>query len=220
MEGLTIKKGGIVERTRWDSKLKKPAYVTTDVTDRAHQFLFEQVTLAEDVTLRDIFLILQRRLEFYDELLGNWCKEIVTEAFSISEDQQQSFTQGGMQYLEVYWMLTESQDEDKVSLSGHHFPAFHGWGTWEDGTEGGYGVEFTPVYQLLDYPVRLNQEMPIYDDIGRIPKPPRVYQDATYTLGHVLYGIIWELSFFGSPTMRDGQREEIFETISEMKSQA
>lgn len=218
MEGLTIKKGGIVERTRWDSKLKKPTHVTTDVTEKAHHFLFETAKIEDDVTLRDIFLILQRHLGFYDDLLGNWCEEIVTEAFSLPEDQQQETGEGKMQYLELYWMFTESkEDKDRKSLSGFHFPSFHGWGTWEDGTEGGFGVAFTPLYHLLDYPLKLNQEITIYDDIGRMPKPPRVYHEATYTLGHILYGIIWELSFFGSPAMRDGQREELLGMVTEIE---
>ena len=218
-EGLRIKKGGIVELTRWDSKRKKPGYSTTDVTDRAHKLLFEPVTLDDDVALRDIFLILQRELDFYNTLFGNWCKEIVNEAFSPAENNQKPLTEDGMQYLEVFWLITEGKHKEKMSLSGHHFPAFHGWGIWDDGTEGGFGVEFTPVYQLLDYPVKLNNDMIIYDEVpGKTSESTRTYNDITYTLGHVLYAIIWELSFFGSPTMRDAQSVEIFGAISEMKN--
>ncbi len=198
MKELVIKKGGIVEYTRWDADQKPPRYVTKDVTDKANRFLFRQAYLEEDVTLRDIFLILQRHLDFYDELLGNWCKDIVAEAFS--KDQEEIDKDSDIEYLELYWLLTE--DKENVSLEGYQLPSFHG-----HGTEGSYGVSLTPAYQLLDCPLKLRQEIYVYNDICSVAEPPRSYQNATYTLGDILYVIIWELSFFGSPSMRDKKAE-------------
>lgn len=79
MEGLQIRKGGQLVWTYWYAKGKVREYREKTVTSRAPSLLFERTTLAPGVTLRDIFLLLEKHINAFDAILGNWCREIVAE---------------------------------------------------------------------------------------------------------------------------------------------
>jgi hypothetical protein len=214
-EGLRVKKGGKVDYIRWDMKKKSPGYVVTDVTDQAHRYLFEPVTFDDDVTLRDLFLIINRNIDFYNDLLRNWCAEIVAEGLS---EREKSKCNEDIEYLELYWQLEKDQDADGISLSGYIFPDFHGWGDWDDSTKGGISLGLTPVYEFVDVPIRLRSHLTLIEPCTTgIPPEVNEFKDATYALGQVLHGIIWELSFYGGPKQRCEMRKELIDQVEEIK---
>jgi hypothetical protein len=73
MEKLQIRKGGKLVDTRWiyDREKDQGEYQEFDVTDKAVRHLFDICYLAEDVTLKDLFLLLNTNLEQFDLIFGN-----------------------------------------------------------------------------------------------------------------------------------------------------
>jgi hypothetical protein len=187
---LTIKSNGRVEHKYWADK----AYAIEDVTEKPCEYLFERCILDDDVTLRDIMLVLNANLEIFNVVLGNWCKEYVTEALSEPADSPR-IKDYNLECLELYWVFNQSSDD----TSGYQMPGFQGVGVEVDGQRIDYAIEFIPSYCLLNVPVKLKKTAALYDDDDykcELPNP-------IYTLGHILMGIIWELSFTGSPENRD-----------------
>jgi len=228
MNQMKIKKDGILERTYFDSD--KGDYKTQDVTKAPFKYLFEPCTLDKDVTLKDIFLLLNSHIEFYDLVLGNWCKEIVETGLS---NLAPSDTE--LEYLELYWFLNKDYDEeDKETLYGGLFPSLHGvgykakediidkWGTLLclKGERVAYGLTLTNLSALMNLPVILKDELSIFDSISPTGETLLSIATSQYSLGHILHGLLWELSWHGSPSDAEKFAKElnsIIESIDEEK---
>ena len=143
-----------------------------------------------------------------------------------------------MEYLELYWWGSkhtfEGEREDGSTWG------FHGIGREgeipddlrehcdkeeiakmeAEGYRQGYAVEFTPINNLADYPIRISDKLHITDynaspkddmdnDIDLIP---------TITLMELLYWTFWELSFLGSPEDRNEEGEVLLQRVEDLKS--
>mgnify|MGYP003462339920 CR=1 FL=1 len=214
--GLLIKKDGKLERDKYGKE-------TEDATEFALQYLMEPCKIEDGVTLKDIFLILQRDIDVYKFIINNWVEELVEEGLSGRTDEEIE-NDCNIEYLELYWNLSAEIGKDK-DFSGYLFPGFHGWGLWPDcefdnypkGTRGGIAVEFTPVYNLINCPVKLKSTVCLtvdknYKQVGE----PQMFENPEYSLFHILYGIIWELSFCGNPS----ERESAFANLKNLADQA
>lgn len=165
-----------------------------DVTDSAPTLLFEPCQLADKVTLRDVFLLLQNHIEVFDKLLGNWCKSYTEEALSKKDAVDHAFD-----YLEIYHTLEVEDDE----LLGMDRPDFHA--VSKDDV---YSVSFLPLYEYVDCPLVLGKTQ--MDD-------GKTFYESPFTLGKILYGILWEISFYGPPANRDEKGKELKESASRIK---
>jgi len=75
-----------------------------------------------------------------------------------------------------------------------------------------WSLSFTSPLKILHLPTRLNPEVILYDsnmdsinyhkEIGRMRNPG-------VTLGQVIHGVLWELSFHGSPETRDEESAQV-----------
>ena len=147
---------------------------------------------------------------------------------------------GIIDYLELYWWGTSSTYM-KIKES-HNSWCFHGVGKKgvvckdlmeyytkgkiakmkKDGYRENYAIEFSPIYQLANYKIKLNDEMIItdYDKMGG--RNAKKYEDdrikfkPSITLIELLYTIFWELSFMGSPEKRDKKNEELKNSVAEL----
>lgn len=232
MKTLTLKKGGLLETTEWvyDDEKEEGSYVTEPAGDFYPAYLNNVCELDDDVTLRDVFLLLDRDLDFYSILIGNWVDEIVREGLDTTPE-----TCKDIDYLELCWWFTRSKHEGKVDFTGHLFPDFHGYGNWDEcpgvepGTKGNIGVSMTPSYKLLDLPLKLKKDTAIlFEDLDfkwKTIQELNAHQeteylsvnDCSYTLYHILYGIIWELSFHGGPKNRDDHAKVLKDCVDKIK---
>lgn len=206
---LNITKGGKLIETKWvfDEEKDVGAYQEFDRTDTAVSRLFECCGLADDVTLRDVFLLINTEPNLFDLVLGNWCMEIVGEGLNNPPGPTEDVTS-----LELYKLVTKDED----GLNGLSFANFHGLGENEDNIP--YCVSYTPANEIIDLPLKINEKLIIYEDDSNSPdfgKEIISFDNAEYTLGDILYGIIWELSWNGSPQDRDAQRRELDERTEE-----
>jgi hypothetical protein len=111
-----------------------------------------------------------------------------------------------LSYIEIakYFEWDEHEAQETIDVSGIGEADQHGMTH--------YGIDFTPVNQLVHLPVRLRSEMEIRKDHKKIGEAP-----CTFTLLDVLGEIYWEISFYGSPEDRDRQRAELQESVREIE---
>lgn len=205
---LIIKKGGIL----FDKEEKK--VITNTVT-----CLFDLCILDKDIVLSDIFSLLRKEMYMYKIIIGNWVDEIVNEGLHATPAKSKC---QDIEYLELYWMLEKQTYKGIDTLETLNFPGFHGAGYADKkGERQSWAIEMSPIAEIINKPLILRDKLEIYhsdlDNMGNMPKS-QVFEDARYTLGQILYGIIWELSFCGSPKDRDELADNLKTTVDDIKS--
>jgi hypothetical protein len=226
---LQIRKGGKLIQTYWhyDEALDKGEYKERDVTTTAVQRLFDDCSLEQGVTLKDIFLLLNTDLNVFDAVLGNWCKEIVTEGLNTVHLKNEK----EIDYLELYWHLATNVFDNKASLCGNAFPDLHGigkplteediakdhWYGYKVGDIVNWSLSATQASEVINLEIKLGTRYPIYDE-SDFAKDPVVFENPSFTLGHILYGIIWELSFHGGPSDKLDFKKELETAVEEINS--
>jgi hypothetical protein len=231
-EGLFLRKEGILTLTEWvfDNEKKKGEYVTRDVTDKASYYLFSECELESGILLRDIFLFVKKHINNFKTIINNWCEEYIEEG--LCEERSPSFD---IEFLELYWELNTDTFANERTFSGHHFPAFHGVSSiaQQDKFDGSYlvckkgertnlSLCFSNMSELASLPVKLKKEV-ILTDYAQWKDNPKKYEgqnlgNGSYTLIHIVYGVFWELSWYGSPVESDKAKEDIIKSLKEIES--
>lgn len=244
-EKLEIRKGGQLIETKWvyDKDAKQGEYKEFDRTDNTITHIWDNCLLASDVTLRDIFLLLNTELEVFDAIIGNWCKEIVIEGLTQPAKVVGIYNPDEIEYLEITSSIFyDDGSEYGPSFHGHNKPSFGGVGfelkedklyDWNDSATGlpaiewpkgeriPWGISFSKANDLIDLPVKLGDTVTVYNEninSDKYHEVLTVYKGVTYTLGNILHCIIWEMSFHGGPDKRDEVSKELRETLINIKS--
>jgi hypothetical protein len=157
--------------------------------------------------------------EFFDAIMENWAEyEIVFESFlkglslepfykewkSKPKDKQ---FDDGMKYVEICWYtdeIYEKDTDDDIFIDA----TFQGWGEWRDKNnkstgEGRFTLEFSPINELKKYPFKLNEIFEIRKKIKSKPPKKILSFKRSFTVYDVLGAIFHEISFMGSPDMRN-----------------
>ena len=197
-----------------DDDRERGRWVTDDVTSRVHERLFDLVELDADVTLADIFKLMDAsplvqqvfRRDFAEEL----CAEARKGPVAAKPPTTPAAAVEQIEYLELYqcWSLDTS-----TNLYGWtHRLDLHGVGIVlkEDAPEHRrkrgeriqWSVSLTPLREMLELPVRVNAEVIMTED----DLDAKCYGDEVskghrpdVTLGQVIQGVLYELSFHGGP---------------------
>lgn len=236
-EKLEIRKGGKLIETKWvyDKAKGEGEYQEFDRTDSAIRRLFEPCELAADVTLKDLFELMNTELDLFDAVIGNWCKEIVTEGLTQPGKPYDltKYDPEQIEYLELVYTPEYELYDGVDSCHGFHRPDFHGVGVelradgdqehYRKGERVPWGISFTPANELINIPVKLSDTFAIYEGIlrspeGQMPKMLAEFKNPTYTLGGILEGVIWEMSFHGGPAKRDAFGAELRQTVDDIKA--
>ena len=89
----------------------------------------------------------------------------------------------------------------------------------DDGFTQTYAVEFTPIYELADCPIKIRNKIYIVDwgkdELKEQPDP--IKGTPLIRLIDLLYEIFWELSFLGSPKKRDEEKAELGRRVKSIK---
>lgn len=234
MNNLIISKNGrlLEKKSKYNEDLDKVVYTTKDITKLAPKYLFEECTIASDATLKDIFLILNKNLDIFDTIIGNWTKELVTEGLNnTATPYTGKYNPDGIEYLELY----KASEYNKSCKEFYSHTDLHGigfklkadklfsWGEveWKKGTRINWSLSFLKPNEIINIPIKLNTTLTVINgDInhGKYHDKLAEYQGVTYTLGEILYSIMWELSFFGGPSSRDSKKGELDVITKEIKS--
>ncbi len=205
--------------------------IDEDVTAGAHEWLFTPVALDLDVTLGDVFQLLEAcpilTLVYAREFAVELCEEARMGA--ADPKPRDPTSPEGIEYLELYqqWSL----DTSTSVYSATQRLQLHGVGfelkadapdhRRKKGERIRWSVSLTPLRDLLALPLRVNDELCILeDDIDAKAFGNAVIhgRQAHVTLGQVIHGLLWELSFHGSPQARADVRSALGEQLEEIEA--
>lgn len=192
--------------------------------------LVKVVDFSHPFTLKDILTICVNSEILIEDLksilrchyINDYYEEMNKEPFK---------PEGGIEYLEVYWwgvkddfdgkkwcesswnfhgvgfLNSYSQDMiDAYKLTGKELP--------KDYRET-YGIEFTPIYSLADYEIRMSPELHMTDYAAH-EMDKKIEFTPSITLIELLNAIFYELSFCGSIQQREEKMLELKKTIDEI----
>lgn len=231
-EKMEIRKGGNLVQTKWiyDEKKDVGSYQDIDRTDQAIQYLFERCELEEGVILKDVFLLLNSNIKCFDAVIGNWCEEIVTEGLTGGSTPYNlgKYDPNQIEYLELYYSPQKVKEDGITQIVGFLRPDFHGVGvilqedsdseTYKKGDRINWGLSLSSADTLVNIPLKLNKKLIVLDYMEDQRGKEKVigdFDNPEYELGNILYSIIWELSFHGSPK----DREKFGKTLLEAKKE-
>jgi hypothetical protein len=179
---LKLKHGGILERTGFKIE-------TQDVTDIAISYLHEDIEFDDNVTLRDLFLVINKELGLFHLIFGNWIKEYTDVILNgIPEIKE---TSAKIDYLRVFWEIHNHGEEYNIPA----FPFFDGISI-ENGEEKKWAVEYSPMQNHAHLPLVLDPSVQVYNFES---KENKKYPSSGYTFFNVIQGILYEISFHGGP---------------------
>ena len=190
-----------------DSRLNE-----VDVTGRAHELLFELITVHAGTTLADIFRLMEASPLLQKFYRRGFAEELCAEARkrAVEPPARERASYEGIEFLELFqeWGLDTSTNE----YSGMQRLQLHGIGheLAEDlpeerrkkGERIEWSVSLTPLRELLSLPVRVNAQVRITEEDATAKaymSEIRRARNADVTLGQVIHGLVWELSFHGGP---------------------
>lgn len=219
MDYVELQTGGKLIRYKWNGD--KGEFDQTDATEFAPRFLWDECRVTDATTLNDVFLLLNENIDIFDVVIGNWCREFVDEALNNEPEEESDLASCDLQ-----WNFTTQRyyaDENQTELEGINHPNFGGTG--KDGVS--YGISFTPVYKMKNVPLRLIHSATLFDegefyknkDYKNPDKYTQTFDRVSFTLGDILYGIIWELSWYGNPSERDKQGQELNDMVDNIKEE-
>jgi len=191
------------------------------VVDFSHPFTLRDVLKAcsdSEIPLKILESILH--CPYIDDL----CKEIDSKPFT---------DDGKMEYLEICWTgnkgtydgekessnswglngvgIINCYSDDMVKMYGHMKKELP-----KDFREN-YAIEFSPMYELADYEIRMSQKLYIMDCDDETSQGDNIDFTPSITLIELLYAIFWELTFCGSPKDRDAKSEELLKMMEERR---
>lgn len=225
---LKLKPEGILTNTKWvyDEETEKGSYVETDISNQLISWLLEPVELDPDLRLRDLFALLARNDAALVVFRRDWANEYVAEYVRVL-DQAAPYTgeydPEGIEYLELYrtWEIEDG------NLIGPNRLDFHGVGyelqedvkdgdyvTFQKGRRINWAIDFSPLADLLNLPLRLNPEIKVFENYKATGAE---YKMPDALLADVIRGVLWELSFHGGPTEMAEASAELTRRTSEVK---
>lgn len=226
---LKIEKGGYLFRVDRETQKTK---VNLKAIDSIAPYLMEETVLADGLILRDVFLLVEKHVDFCATVFGCWTKEITLEGLKKTRKKRgpEADNEPSIEYLEVCWEIEASTLHQESSISGL-FPEFGGRGSWNEkiGAKkhkkqyGGISLSLTPANQLAPYPLKLNRTVSVYStnyDNLKASHDPLVAGIGSFTLLQILYAIYWELSFHGSPRQRRYKLRALQEMVASVKAKA
>ena len=233
MQDLILRPGPALIARSWqtDDDHENGRWHELDATASGHEYLFADITLDASVTLGDVFRLLDAspvlkqvfRRDFAEEL----CGEARKGALDAEPDDADS--PEGIEFLELYlqWNLDTSNQTysstQRLELHGVGFELQADAPTYyrEKGERIQWSVSLTQLRELLALPVRVNPELRVMeDDINAKAFNDEVLKGKhpDVTLGQVIDGIVYELSFHGGPQARAEFRSGLDDQLAEIKA--
>jgi len=211
----------------------------TDELVFGYDNLMDEVDFDSEFTLRMLInscILSEIPIEILCQIVR--CNYIPLYWDEVNKDRDPEYD-SGIEYLEVSWWGSKSTYNNKRE-DGNGW-VFDGVGLTGDipedvaeyvseeklaemissGWRQKYAIEFTPLYNISDYVIRIDKEMSITDydvedyDCGDFYK--KIDFTLSITLVELIYAVFYELSFIGSPEDRDSKKEELGQMAKDLK---
>ena len=205
---ITIKKNQVI----YNSYNEEPE----DITEHILFHLMEPTKLDDDITLKDIFILMENNIDILQGIIGNWIDEIVQEGLHKEQKPYSNqYNKDELEYLELY----KHYDIDEPDGFGHI--NFHGVGFilqeeheyMKEGDRINWSLSFSAPNDIINIPLKLNNNIKIYKDDKVLAETKS--DSSLYTLIEIFYHIIWELSFHGSPSNRDETKDMLNQRVKD-----
>lgn len=220
-EKLVLHPNGDLIQTRWiyDDQTGCGQYIDLNATDRASAYLFEKLTLAKELTLRDVFSLIEKSPFLKESLHHYWIDEFLIEAKNAARASVEMNARS-IECLELYWSW-EFDQESQIYKSPLR-PDFRGVGILQQediiehdhvvcpkGQRINWSISTAELGEIIDLPLKIGDEPLVTEDAP----PIKILCDTT--LGQMLEGIFWELSFHGGPEGRRSFNEDLEKAAKE-----
>lgn len=196
---ITIKKGGTLEYCthEYNEEYERRDQVIVDVTDDAHLFLFNECSIEDGATLRDIFTVIDKHIKLFAPIVPHYVQEFIAESKEPIEGKP-AFNNDSQ--LELYWSNEHDNYEGVNELLSS--VSFHAISAKDELPS---ALDFVPVNHLIDLPIILNTDFKVYGRIGYPDKDPTIFDfgTKTFSLIEIVRAIFYELSFYGPPSRRN-----------------
>lgn len=187
-------------KTEWDSSVRQ--YVDVPIRSILHELRYA-CEIEEGVTLGDIFTAVGES-EALCLIIGewSWCN---CEAFH--KEIKKPGIPSDLKWIEISRCAEIEQDgtfQVNLNVSGR------------DGTDTFWGIDFTPINELRDLPVKLSEKLQVVDFRGEEFKREELKNDC-FSLLDVLGELYFEVSFHGSPEDRNEKMGELMDAVKAIK---
>lgn len=176
----------------------------------------------EDTTFEQFMELIARDQKEMDKIFESYTYGHKLEQF-IEECRLPPGNKDNLQYVEVYWGAEVSRFSEDKKPELEIFPGFHGWGPWdslpgmegESPREGGYAIEYSPIYEYKMLPLKLDTEVQVWDMDNPKNVPEKWYKP--FTVYDVVRAILFEITWSGDISNRARRVDEMRERMDEAK---
>jgi hypothetical protein len=195
---VILQKGGKLVYKKWNAK--KQEYTLKPIGKyETSYFLMDTCTLGEGIKLKDVFKFVEKNIELFRILMPN----VYLNEY-IKESKKKPTNKSEIRYLELYCYLTSEYG----FFQGLNFPEFHGIGsTPEMGDNTPFSLSFCEISSLINLEIIMKNKISI--DGEDMETLLELKNAPSFTLFQIIYGIFYELSWYGSPEKTKKHNEEL-----------
>lgn len=204
-DGLVVHKWNI-KKHKFVQKKPKKMTVITHLRSRCD--ISEGTTLGQIFNAVDKYELLKMVISQY-----SWCRQLESFHAQAKEKRHVEKKEQEVEYLELYhhpevYKTSETKKhpggtrEKTIVVDFNTSIGFHGIGTDSNGESVNYAVSYSPMWELVDLPVKLNKKFDVYEpmDVRNFKKQEKLLTATReFTLLDVLDAIYWDISFMGGP---------------------
>jgi len=210
---LITKSGKIIRENHFDKNDKKEALDTLVYN------LSSPLELEEGVTFKTFFNFIMQDKDFFDivffEEMGGYSLDLYEDEWKKRAIKPKYSELGEIKNLEISKMKQVAEFENQNIFET--LTLFQGVGIDEIGDYIEYTLSLTPLNELKNYQLILNNNIEIYtdsvEDLGLEPKP--ILEALTQiTVYEAIQSILYEITFYGSPEEKEKTKQEIIKNHS------
>jgi len=200
---LQLKKEGRLFTKVWDSNISTFTEDEIDI-DEVPFHTNDFVCLEESVTLRDVFLLISKDINFFSALCGcPFLKSFVEEALL-----SPLAPKNDIGTIRLKWIAYLDMIDNEKYLTTH----IELYGA---GVDKKHVLELAPLYEINHFPIILDTNFKIVD----LETEEEVFKSKkSFTLSNLIRGIVKEISQFGPPEGREIFFEALSARIDELGS--
>ncbi len=201
--GLQLRKGGDLFVIDWDSDREDYSEKIIGPDDYVF-FTNEYLCLDKNITLRDLFLLMNKHMEYFSVISAySFLRELIQEALMEPEELTEDIN-----FLELRRVaVIDNDDECLEEQNNYLFKNFEFSGV---GPNDRFGLELLPLSSIITLPLFFNEKVEIQQD----EKTVFTYYEK-FTLYDVINGILEELAYAGTEEDREILRTKIKAAIKE-----
>lgn len=178
-------------------------------------FMSEPLEIEEGATFKTFFNHIMKEKDKYSEIfvshLGGYDLSMFEEEWRKPFVKEKN---DGMESLEIFWYVDYDSEDGSVKEQ----PSFQGIGHSAEEGLTPYGIDFTPLNKLKNYPIKLNTEYKIEEYTLRKRRPRKIFAGKkAFTVYDVISAVLYEITFYGGPQQRNEQLEELKRRADEVE---